>query len=89
MIRGTFMIIIPINLDYFLAYDVFIQVLIVLGLLTLVSAPLWILSRIIRGIARFIRSKKNPISRKRRRRWNKTRDRIYQSIEGKGLQQND
>ena len=81
------MIIIPINLDYFLAYDMFIQVLIVLGFITLVTVPFWILSRIIRGIARFIRSKKNPISRRRRRQWNETRDRLYKNLYGEEPEQ--
>ena len=82
------MIIIPINLDYFLAYDVFVQVLIVLGFITLVTVPFWILSRIIRGIARFIRSKRNPISRRRRRQWNETRDRIYRQMNGEEQERN-
>ena len=74
------------DIEYLLTLDIFIQILIVLGLITLVSVPLWFLAFFIKRIARFIRSKRNPISRKRRRNWNKTRDRLLQNLNDKDLE---
>ena len=53
----------------------------ILVLVAVVVIPIWILKRIIGGIVRLIRGKRHPISRKKRRQWNKTRDRILKDIE--------